>query len=122
MPQATEKAQNARDQKIATMETDSMTDDARDSSASRGSLCGDTAVIAAIVSALVSVVVSGVWLAAWSDAEATRLNGVYLKLGDHENDLVIHGQCLDRIWKDGYGVRRPRTYEAHPYKPQSAEE
>jgi hypothetical protein len=55
-----------------------MNDAARDSSASRGSLCGDTAVIAAIVSALVSVVVSGVWLAAWSDAEATRLNGVYL--------------------------------------------
>jgi hypothetical protein len=99
-----------------------MTDGAEQSIPSRGSLCGDTAVIAAIVSALVSVVVSGVWLAAWSDAEATRLHGVYLKLGDHENDLVIHGQCLDRIWKDGYGVRRPRTYEAHPYRPQSAEE
>jgi len=99
-----------------------MNDAARDSSASRGSLCGDTAVIAAIVSALVSVVVSGLWLAAWSGAESTRLHGVYLKLGDHENDLVIHGQCLDRIWKDGYGVRRPRTYSAHPYRPQSAEE
>jgi hypothetical protein len=95
-----------------------MTDNDEQSIPSRGSLCGDTAVIAAIVSALVSVVVSGLWLAAWSDAEATRLNGVYLKLGDHENDLVIHGQCLDRIWQDGYGVRRPRTYEAHPYSPQ----
>jgi len=104
------------------METDNMNDAARDSSASRGSRCGDTAVIAAIVSALVSVVVSGVWLAAWSDAEATRLNGVYLKLGDHESDLVIHGQCLDRIWMDGYGVRRPRTYENLPYRPQSAQE
>jgi len=99
-----------------------MTDNDEQSIPSRGSLCGSYAVIAAIVSALVSTMVSGVWLAAWSDAEATRLHGVYMKLGDHENDLVIHGQCLDRIWKDGYGVRRPRTYEANPYRPQSAEE
>jgi hypothetical protein len=41
MPQATEKAQNARDQKIATMEADNMNDDARDSSASRGSIACD---------------------------------------------------------------------------------
>ena len=99
-----------------------MKDEAAQSIPSRGSHCGSTAVIAAIVSALVSVIVCCLWLAAWSGAEATRLHGVYLKLGDHENDLVIHGQCLDRIWVDGYGVRRPRTYEAHPYRPQSAEE
>jgi hypothetical protein len=67
-----------------------------------------SAVVAAIVAAAVSFAMN-----AGSDRDMAVAR-IWWELSDHKAELKIQGWCLDRIWMDGYGKRRPRVYDVGP--------
>jgi hypothetical protein len=76
------------------------------SGGSRGLLA--SAIVAAAVAAAVSFAMN-----AGGDREMAVAR-IWWELSDHKAELKIQDWCLDRIWMDGYGKKRPRTYDVGP--------